>query len=183
MGWLFMEKPRNVRRYFEEKFNWETEKAVNRCLDIAMKLNVCYAAIETVQKDTGAREVWAAVYLIKYVRNPYDGMDFGYKDQSEHMHPCQADCPARILDLLTDTDDQHANEWRTRCRIALTKRMPKVGTAVRFLNPIRFSDGSEESVFTVARSGRRKKVLRGQNGGYYRVGASLWRDRQWVITN
>lgn len=181
MGWLFMEKPRNVRAYFEDKFNWETDRAVNRCLDIALKLNACYAAIETVQKESGEREVWAAVYLIRYVRNSFDGMDFGYKDMSEHMGPVQADCPPRILDLLTATDDEYALEWRRSCREALEKRMPGIGIKVRFAAPIRFTDGTEESEFTVARHGRRRKVLRGPYGRCFRLSRRLWREREWSI--
>jgi hypothetical protein len=178
-----MEKPRNVRAYFDDKFNWETDKATNRCLDVALKLNVCYAAIETIQKETGDREVWAAVYLIRYVRNPFDGMDFGYKDMSEHMGPVQADCPARILDRLTVTDNENALEWRRRCREALSKRMPAVGTRVRFAEPVHFVDGSEEREFTVVRMGRRRKLLRGAYGGLFRISQRVWRDREWSVVH
>jgi len=181
MGWTFQEKPRDVRRYFFDQLSWESDKAINRCLALALKINVCYAAIETTYKDTGRTEVWALVCLLRYVRNPADGFDFGTKDMTEHCGPVQADCPARILDLLTETDDENANEWRARCRENLARRMPKIGTRVRFAHPIRFTDGSEEDEFQVVRAGKRRKILRGCNGRHYRLSRRVWRDYEWSV--
>lgn len=181
MGWLFMEKPRDVKRYFFDKFNWETETAENCCLAISLKLNVCYAAIETTHKSDGRREVWAAVYLLKYVRNPFDGMNFGYKDLTESCGPVQADCPEYILDMLTDTDNENAIEWRARCRANAKKKVPPFGAKVRFAAPIQFRDGTEQTEFTVMRMGKRRKVLRGANGLFYRISRRLWKDRDWVL--
>lgn len=47
-------------------------------------------------------------------RNPY--FNFGYKAMEETCGPCYYDCPKSILDLLTPTDSQWANEWREKCR-------------------------------------------------------------------
>lgn len=183
MGWLFMERPANVKKYLVDNLTWETETKTNTCLDIAMKLNVAYAAVETVSKETGDREVWAAVFLMKYIPGDSDPFNWGYKDLTESCGPVECDCPKRILDLLTPTNHEHAIAWRARCREALTKRMPKIGTKVRFAHPIRFTDGTEEREFTVVRVGRRRKALRGKGpwGGYFRVSQRLWRDREWSI--
>jgi len=181
VGWLFQEKPRDVRKYFWDKFHWETERAVSRPLDMVLKLHVCYAAIETVQKADGAREVWCAVYMLKYIRGESDPYNFGYKDLTDRCGPVVADCPARILDLLTETDHQTANEWRARCRRNLEKRMPKIGVTVHFDRPIQFSDGTEQTDFTVVRVGKRRKLLRGSNGLYYRIPRRSWRERSWMI--
>ena len=32
------------------------------------------------------------------------------------MGPCESECPASILDTLTDTDSEYAVNWRARCR-------------------------------------------------------------------
>lgn len=180
MGWSFIQKPDDVRRYFWDQLTWDTDDRQNRCIGISLKLNVCYAAVETTHVDTGESEVWAAVTLVKYVRNPADGCDFGYKSMTDSCGPVLDDCPASILDLLTETDNENANDWRARCRRNLTRKMPKIGTRVRFALPITFQNGAEEAEFQVVRYGRRK-VLRGASGGHFRVNARLWRDRDWSV--
>lgn len=44
------------------------------------------------------------------------GFDFMYKDMDEFAAPAEQHCPASILDLLTKTDHEWANEWRKACR-------------------------------------------------------------------
>lgn len=66
-----------------------------------------YAAI----KDKRTDEVWGLVCLTSV-----DGWDFGYKDMFEDMGPFCYDCPESILKLLSPTDNEYANEWRTKCR-------------------------------------------------------------------
>lgn len=84
-----------------------------RVLETAYKMPVFYAAVETVNKETGERRVWAAVIKVHQTRGDYG---FCYKDMDETMGPVYTDCPAKILDLLTPTDNEYANEWRARCR-------------------------------------------------------------------
>lgn len=84
-----------------------------RVLETSYKMPVFYAAVETVNKETGNRRVWAAVIKVTHTRGDYG---FCYKDMDESMGPCEANCPAKILDLLTPTDSEYANEWRARCR-------------------------------------------------------------------
>jgi hypothetical protein len=40
----------------------------------------------------------------------------------ETMGPLEARCPERILDLLTPTDNEYANQWRHDCRHYHAKR-------------------------------------------------------------
>ena len=54
-------------------------------------------------------------------RNSYY-FNFGYKAMDETVGPCYYDCPKSILDLLTPTDSEWANEWRRKCRENLTKK-------------------------------------------------------------
>jgi hypothetical protein len=45
--------------------------------------------------------------------------EFGYKDMGEEMGPCESECPARILDKLSDPPpNDYARDWRARCREA-----------------------------------------------------------------
>lgn len=188
MGWTFMERPRDVKTYFREQLTWGGDHSTNRCLDVALTLNVAYAAVETRSNETGEREVWAAVILIKYVK-ARDGLEFGYKDMSESMGPVESACPARILDLLTPTDSENANEWRRRCRATLEQRGKarslKSGSMIEFEAPVRFDDDFEGKRFTIEMvprgwRGRRQKVLRGENGGLYRV-RGLSRRTDWRV--
>ena len=59
--------------------------------------------------------VWAAVFLT-CGRTRHDGTAWGFKDMDETMGPHEDKCPVSILDLLSPTDSQWANEWRDRCR-------------------------------------------------------------------
>src|SRR3546814_19605923 len=67
-------------------------------------------------------EIFAIVCLVRWNPRAKDGYIFGYKDMDETMGPCEADCPARILDLLTPTDKEYAREWRARCCANLARR-------------------------------------------------------------
>jgi len=182
MGWTFLPRPPNVRQYLQKMLTWETERSRNTCLDIAMKLNVAYAAVERVEKETGERVVWAAVIAMRYIRGD-ELYNWGYKDMEEQMGPVQAECPERILDLLTPTDHEYAIDWRKRCRRAAERRMPKIGTEVRFREAVRFTDGSEESEFTVVKIGRRKRGLKNRQGRLFRISQRLWREREWSIVD
>lgn len=79
-------------------------------LKSAMVGSTYYAAVRN--KDG---KVWAAVFLT-CGRTRHDGTAWGYKDMDESMGPCEDKCPVSILDLLSPTDSQRANEWRDRCR-------------------------------------------------------------------
>src|SRR3546814_11745666 len=67
-------------------------------------------------------EIFAIVCLVRWNPRAKDGYIFGYKVMEESLGPCEADCPARILDLLTPPDKEYAREWRTRCRANLEFR-------------------------------------------------------------
>jgi len=178
MGWLFMPKPASVKQYLTNNCTFDGDMQTHRCLAIAMKINVAYVAVETTEKGSGERKVWAAIFLMRYVRDEYG---WGYKDMSEDCGPVQADCPARILDLLSPTDNENALKWRAACRRAIERRMPKIGTKVRFEKPIQFRSGAEESEFTVVKYGRRGKALRNEWGDLFRLKRTDWRYLSWSI--
>ena len=51
-----------------------------------------------------------------------DYYNFAYKDMDETCGPCKYDCPKGILDLLTPTESEYANEWRKQCYEHLDKK-------------------------------------------------------------
>lgn len=180
MGWTSERKPENVKKYLEGLLTWEGEEATHRCIASSLRLTVGYFAVETIVRATGKRSVWAAVFLIRYSPKAKDGHTFYSKSITESCGPVESDCPDWILDLLTDTDSEYAIKWRERCRRRNEKLPPKFGSTVAFSNPVTFCDGSTERVFTVLKHGRRK-VLRGQDGGLYRLPARSWKDREWRV--
>lgn len=130
MGWTttYKDKSTSAKEYIEKKLLvWTSEQYTYKVLDGGVvKFRTYYGAVEKIENATGEREVFAVVILLSYYKNQYH--NFGYKDMCESMGPVQAECPARILKLLTTTDSEYANEWRTRCwnRINESKNRPKI---------------------------------------------------------
>lgn len=96
-----------------------------------------YGAIEHIE----SKEVFAVVILTS--TNMKDYFNFSYKDMDETMGPGQCNCPKSILDLLTPTDNEYANEWRKRCYKNINKGKDKkalknlpVGTRIKVTMPI-----------------------------------------------
>lgn len=106
MGWTYKERWHDSKieecRY---SFGNEPEWAV--ILKDALIGNTYYAAMRSAK--TG--QVWALVVLVDFSNN-----EFGYKDMDETMGPCYYDCPISILNLLSQTTNQFALEWREKCR-------------------------------------------------------------------
>jgi len=128
-----------------------------------------YAAVR--QLDSG--KVWAMVVLT----TGCPGARFGWKAMEEQMGPCECDCPACILDLLTPTDDRYAMEWRQRCRnrAALFGAVvpgAKLEFSVDFLTP----DGPHRAFEVVNPS---KSLFRSPSGVAYRL--TNWRTQTFAI--
>jgi hypothetical protein len=91
--------------------------------------SVYYAAVTSLKRYSGNYEdserviedipeseqkTFAVVFLTSTnQRDPY--FNFSYKGMTETDGPCQQDCPASILKLLSPTDSEWANEWRNKC--------------------------------------------------------------------
>lgn len=96
MGWLFYRRDKgesNVE-HFQKAFGSNYE-----IIDGATVAGTFYAAAR--ERATGL--VSCAVILTRWI--PNDHYNFGYKDMSESMGPGKNRCPARILDLLSPTDE------------------------------------------------------------------------------
>lgn len=92
----------------------------DRVLDSAMVGSTYYAAIETLDARTSRREVWAGV--ARTSTRAFCGFTFGYDAQDETEGPVNAECPRRILRLLTPTSNEEALAWRGRCEETLRQR-------------------------------------------------------------
>ena len=184
MGWLYMQRmdgASSPKEYLDRQFTFTREHGYTvRVLKSAVvKMRTYYAAVEKVFADgSSPRECLAVVCLINYNPRASDGMIFGYKDMDETMGPCEVECPPAILDLLTPTDSEYANEWRKACRARAEKPTPKHGDVIQFASPIRFTNGKELARFEV-RKARRKTMYLGDDGGYYSI--SRLKDREYTI--
>lgn len=125
MGSIGQFRPKGIK----DKEFFETEYPSMKVLATSRVSGVIYAAFE---KEDG--EVFAFV-------SPYSTSrgEFIYKMQDETMGPCDVRCPAKVLDLLSETTDVYAMEWRAKCRAYLqgaevAKRLAKAvvaGTKIR----------------------------------------------------
>ncbi len=139
MGWTYTNKPSYIsaKEYIEKNcLTWTSDTHDYRVLDGGVKnFRTYYGAVEKVNKATGAREVFAVIFMLNFCK---DYHNFGYKDMDESCGPYQAECPERILKLLTPTTSQYAQQWRDACWANInkkavaktTKETIKVGTAI-----------------------------------------------------
>lgn len=89
--------------------------------------NVLYENIPKEEQKT-----FAVVF-----RTAVQGKMFYYKPMPESVGPCYYGCPNTILDLLSPTDSEFANEWRMRCRNLNAKpslsKLP-IGTKIKYMS-------------------------------------------------
>lgn len=104
----------------DEKYNWEDDGRKVEVLKSSMVGSTYYAAVKSFNKTNGFEYVCAIVCLTSTDMKDY--FNFSYKDMDETMGPRENNCPKCILDLLTPTDNEYANNWRKVCRENLAKK-------------------------------------------------------------
>lgn len=127
MGWMHTHKPhgQSMRDFFiaQGVLRWTSSERYDfRVLDTStVARKAFYAAIEETERETGERKVYALIVLLRWTRGP-DDYNLLYKDMDESMGPLEAECPERILKLLTPTENIHAQDWRRRCQEKIDAR-------------------------------------------------------------
>jgi len=160
MGWTCLyDKPNNVKEYLDRMHTWHGETHDFTVLDSAIvSFRTYYAAVERVCRATGVSEVSAAIVMLTFHKT---GEEFCYKELTENCGPHQVQCPMRILELLTDTDNKYAIEWREACLAYHDKRASgnglKHGAIVTFKQPMKFTNGMEYSEMRVLKEGRKTR--------------------------
>lgn len=117
--------------YFMEGLN----KGHFNVLKSAMVGSTYYAAVQGIVKNVGKNENGETIYepLPENERTTFgvvfltstdarDYYNFSYKDMDETCGPGCCDCPKGILDLLSPTDNEYANEWRQACYENIAKK-------------------------------------------------------------
>ena len=161
MGWTSYcaeTKYKNGRRVIDRKaecdkiFNddmisWGDERKVIGKFEVlksSMVGSTYYAAVKRTKFATETEpelsQVFAAICLTS--TNMKDYYNFAYKDMDKTCGPYQCDCPKGILDLLTPTENEYANEWRRICYENIAKKKEKnsfgklpVGTIIKVIMP------------------------------------------------
>lgn len=106
-----------------------------------------YAAVRS--RDGG--DVFALVLLTERC----DGLLYT-KPVSEDMGPVEDRCTARILNRLTPPSNEHAREWRERCRARLAKPTSRPGQTVIFKERVKFTNGDEPRTLIFLGGSRRR---------------------------
>lgn len=123
MGWTGRAYYGTTRKERLEKmlevYNWEDSTRKVETIDAVLVGTTAFAAVKMTIKATGKTSVSAAVILSHMGHKN----ELATKEISESMGP-REDCPRRILDKLTETDSETANEWRRKCRERLTNKQP-----------------------------------------------------------
>lgn len=174
MGWTGTHREPGVTdREFMEQELPETLTRYGRILDCATVGNVFYAAVQGHYKHPD--ETWALIVLIQRSR---DYFNITYKELTDTMGPAEDRCPARILDLLSPTENEYALHWRNRCRENAAKRdrakQVRPGMTVRFAQPLEFTDGTTADTFTF----EQRSTFRA-DGIRYRI--RNWREMEWTV--
>ncbi len=186
MGWMFVHKPKGekVEDFFQGEFGWKTPAAdgsVGRVLACSANLHEAYIAFEQTWPD-GRREVRGIVCLLQY--RPHDYYSFGYKDIDEEMGPASANCPERILKLLTPTDNELAQKWRERCweNLRARKARPRLkkDMVIRFSEPIEFRSGRQQE-FRVVDPRRLVFSDPQRSWNYYKIHRWTLQNCKWSV--
>ena len=104
----------DIVKEVSEKYNWDSGKASYKVLKACAVGCQVYLAVEMIVKETNGKSVFAVVVLTSTKMND-DYFNFSEKSMDETMHPYYYKCPKSILKLLTPTDNENANTWRTKC--------------------------------------------------------------------
>ena len=147
MGWTATYKSpyETVRQFFEKQFN--STDGTRYIIDCAVvKRNTAYIAYKCGDGIVGL------VCLINY--NARSAYNFAYKDMDEDMGPGAAECPERILKLLTPTEHPWAIAWREKCWTNLQKRKDlttklKAGNILKLAAPIELTNGASIDIIKV----------------------------------
>lgn len=174
MGWSHTYRPKGISNleWFRKHDGWSDGYEL---LDVAqVGWNTLYGALKVPKGD-----VIGIVILMSW--SPNSEWNFGTKSMSEDMGPYYYDCPERILDVLTPTDDTASLLWRAKCRqnLEARKAKPKVtaGSIVRFEHPITFGKGWEESTLRFEKG----NLFRDVNGFGQRYRVRGWRNLQYEV--
>lgn len=152
MGWTFFNhQGRDTVELLKRDNNSENDYGIWQWLDHSKVGNVVYALIKFTPKTMGPHQAYGYVrdidgsykQIVVFLTSRKNG-EFGYKDISESMGPCETKCPVRLIKAASELykTGHYAADWRKRCLERASR--PKIVPGVRFktLNPVSFDNGA-----------------------------------------
>ena len=175
MGWTGTNavhyKYRSGRRTVDTKAEcdalWSQDNGRFKVMKSAMVGSTYYAAIQIMKEylkgttefksenlvdiPEEKREIFGTVILTSVDMKDY--YNFSYKEITETMGPCEDHCPIGIINLLTPTTSEWANQWRDRCReYAKNKNSSNSLSKVPVGTKIKYTDYNGEEVILEKRA-------------------------------
>lgn len=191
MGWLYMPRSSmgghaSAKAYLDAQFTYDRPHDDGSSHGLKVLASSCpgnrvYYAATQVLTNGIAGEVFAIVCLVRWNPRDKEGHVFGYKDMEESMGPCEDDCPAHILDLLTPTESENALDWRRRCTENLKRRARTIedGDRIKLAAALTFTDGYVGDEFIAEKRGRKLSFRAPE--GYCRYRISRFMDLAWEV--
>ena len=184
MGWTSVFLDRGFSKTISSKkkkefLDGEFSIGDDKILKSSMVGNTYYAALETTRRDTNERFVFALV-----VMTSVSGSEFSFKEMDESMMPYQFECPVGILNLLSETDSEHANDWRNRCHeLRKNKTLLDKG---KLDDQIKIKDSSGKDrllTYTLTSTNGTKKWVDKQTNTYFNKSFILEREIEFLYKN
>lgn len=180
MGWttiskyeLKNEKTDGIKQFLMDEWERNSDYEVVGCSKVG---STVYMAIK---RSDG-------VVFANIVLTSFSSYDFEWKEMQETMMPYKFDCPKKILDMLTPTDNEYANDWRQRCLDAKAKTRQKFndGDIIQFDDTISFTNGYESDKFVLCVNGRKTTFSKYYEGSEHRVSAfriTKWKQKEFKV--
>lgn len=176
MGWYSLIKPKEitVEQFFQSESFFGSKSTILKSALINMR--EFYAAVST------ENEVWAFVALIDFSKpKGTDRTNFAYKDMDENCLPYYFNCPEKILNLLSPTDNENALKWRDSCRRQIAKKKELVpGVLIKFERAIPFTNGDELQIFELIKNKKNGMCFKKPNSNtFYCI--TGWQRRKYEV--
>ena len=82
-------------------------------------------------------------------------INFYYKEMTENMGPDETRCPLRIIDGLSEPENNDASVWRERVLAFNNKPKAMPGCTIKFKNPFCFKSGLQADTFKMVKEQRK----------------------------
>lgn len=178
-----------VKDYIDYTINSTWKSIAWSVLASATRGGVYYAAVERLDRETGDRKVLAVVQPYSFCGKGFD-RQLVVKDQDETMGPYDYECPAHILDLLTETDSEYALQWRAKARayneLPTSPKNVREGSTLIFEHPVSFGRYGDIQKFVVTEWGRRKRFMAFPDNGIpfrCRMSRDVLKYRTFTVEN
>lgn len=184
MGWTSLHKDygMTVDEFFEKEFESTDFKFASK--GALVNMSEYYRAVYIPSK----KQYFALVCRVHFERDNY--YNFSYKDMDESEEPYYYNCPARVLQIVEQSEpcNENARRWREKCHKVLEKKQAvkslDFGTVIRFSTTFHFGNDVEEDTFRIVDGNpygkRRTKGLRSVHHGF-RANIPNWKGMDFEV--